>query len=198
MQGNSVTVITAVYGSEFWDGIAQCAKRSVIRQTVTPEFYSIIRGADIIDSRNNALMAETEWIIILDADDEFDVGYIESMKKKALEVEGDIFVPAVHKYYAGGQIDTDQTHYQPKDLMTGNYIVVSAMIRTSLFKQLGGFHDYDTLEDWDLWLRAEEAGARFVQCPDAILKVHKRFGSRNSNKSFNEILENAKHRRGII
>ncbi len=34
--------------------------------------------------------------------------------------------------------------------MTGNYIVVSAMIRTSLFKQLGGFHGYESLEDWDL------------------------------------------------
>lgn len=196
MQGNSVAVVVPIYGDlQFWSTFADRAVHSAFLQTVKATSIIQSAGSGIADSRNKGALLnhDCEFIIFLDADDELDPNYILEM----LKGEGDIRVPSVHRYYQDGRIDTDQSWYTPKDLMTGNYIVVGAMIRTSLFKQLGGFHDYESLEDWDLWLRAEEAGATFTQCPKAIYKVHKRVGSRNSNKSFNEILANAKQRRGI-
>ena len=193
---NSVAVVIPIYGdTDFWERMAINAHRSCEDQTFMNFQLVYSKGENITECRNKALEnVNTEYLIFLDADDELHPTYIEEM----LKGNADIRVPSVHRHYENGHLDTDQTHYQPKDLMTGNYIVVSAMIRTSLFKQLGGFHDYDTLEDWDLWLRAEEAGATFEQIPNAILKVNKRLGSRNSNKSFYEILDKAKTRRGIV
>ena len=192
---NSVTVLIPIYGHDLkrWIDLAMIAKESVDAQTVQPEHCLVLIGKDITECRNNALAFRTEFTIFLDADDTLHPTYIEEMLKGT----ADIRVPSVHRHYQDGRIDTDQHWYQPKDLMTGNYIVVSAMIRTSLFKQLGGFHDYETLEDWDLWLRAEEAGATFEQIPEATLHVNKRVGSRNSNKSMPLILENARKRRSI-
>lgn len=192
-RNETVAVIIPVYGDhEIWDSLAERAGNSALSQTIRP-FVNIEEGDNITKCRNIALISNTEYLIFLDADDTLHPTYIEEMMKGT----ADIRVPSVHRHYENGDIDTDQRHYKPKDLMTGNYIVVSAMIRTSLFKQLGGFHDYESLEDWDLWLRAEEAGATFEQVPEAILHVNKRIGSRNSNKSFNEILGKAKVRRGI-
>lgn len=190
----AVTVIIPVYGDhEIWDELAELARQSALNQTIRP-FHIVISEADNIkDCRNDALNFDGDFIIFLDADDTLHPTYIEEMLKGT----ADIRVPSVHRHYENGHIDTDQKWYQPKDLMTGNYIVVSAMIRTSLFKQIGGFHDYESLEDWDLWLRAEESGATFEQIPEAILHVNKRIGSRNSNKSFDDIFNNAKVRRGI-
>lgn len=199
MQGSSVVVIIPVYGqnSYMYYEMANKARESVISQNLRG-FPVIMTGENIQKCRNNALEIDSDWIIFLDADDWLEPTYIGEMLKKAEQhPDGDIFVPSVHRHYEDGRIDTDQHWYTPKDLMTGNYIVVSAMIRTSLFKKLGGFNDYESLEDWDLWLRSEEAGAKFIQCPEAILHISKRDNSRNSNKSYFEILNNAKKRRGI-
>lgn len=193
---NSVCVIIPIYGNlEYWQPMADNAAKSVDNQTVKATSVIVSIGKDIADARNNAglLKHDCEYIIFLDADDELHPSYIEEM----LKLDGDIRVPAVHRHYKDGRIDTDQHWYTPKDLMTGNYIVIGAMIRSSLFKLLGGFDDYESLEDWDLWLRAEESGAIFEQRTGAIYKAYRRVGSRNSNKSLNEILENAKKRRGI-
>lgn len=194
MQENRVWVIIPVYGDlKVWQYRAYIAAESIRKQTIQPDSMLIVKGHNITHCRNVALTTDSEFIIFLDADDELHPNYIEEMLKGT----SDIRVPAVHRYYEDGSIDTDQKWYTPKDLMTGNYIVVGAMVRTELFKKLGGFHDYESLEDWDLWLRAEEAGATFEQVPNATYKVHKRAGSRNSNKSFHQILDNAKQRRGI-
>lgn len=193
MLENSVTVIIPVYGDlEKWVPLALKAFESANSQTIKPDNVFVSTGTNIRDCRNSAgLVVGSDWLLFLDADDTLSPTYIEEM----LKGYGDIRVPSVHRHYEDGSIDTDQKWYTPIPLMHRNYIVVSAMIRTSLFKQLGGFHDYESLEDWDLWLRAEESGATFEQIPDAILHVNKRVGSRNNNNSYTQILENARKRR---
>lgn len=194
---DGVTVIIPVYGDlEKWTPLAVKAYQSATHQTIKAEKVIISTGNNITECRNTALQCDTEFIIFLDADDTLNPDYIEKM----LAGIADVRVPSVYRYkdhpYPHNLIpDKDQSWYNPVPLMHRNYIVVSAMIRTSLFKQLGGFHDYESLEDWDLWLRAEEAGATFEQIPDAVLHVNKRNGSRNSNVSYNQILDNAKARR---
>jgi hypothetical protein len=192
MSANSVSVIIPVYGDlEKWTPLSIRAFQSANNQTVKADRVIISTGTNITECRNIGLYEQSEFLIFLDADDILQPTYIEEM----LKGNGDIRVPSVHRYYENGLIDTDQKWYQPKPLMTGNYIVVSAMVRTSLFKQLNGFNDYESLEDWDLWLRAEELGAKFEKCPNAILNVSKRPQSRNSNISLPLILENARIRR---
>lgn len=45
----------------------------------------------------------------------------------------------------------------------------SVMMRASLLARLGGYRDFDGPEDYDLWLRAHAAGARFAKLPDVLL-----------------------------
>jgi len=45
----------------------------------------------------------------------------------------------------------------------------SVMMRASLLTGLGGYRDFDGPEDYDLWLRAHAAGARFAKLPEVLL-----------------------------
>jgi glycosyltransferase involved in cell wall biosynthesis len=45
----------------------------------------------------------------------------------------------------------------------------TVMMRTSLLRALGGYRDFDGPEDYDLWLRAHAAGARFAKLPEVLL-----------------------------
>jgi glycosyltransferase involved in cell wall biosynthesis len=45
----------------------------------------------------------------------------------------------------------------------------SVMMRSSLLARLGGYRDFDGPEDYDLWLRAHAAGARFAKLPEVLL-----------------------------
>jgi hypothetical protein len=45
----------------------------------------------------------------------------------------------------------------------------SVMVRATLLRRLGGYRDFDGPEDYDLWLRALLAGARFAKLPQALL-----------------------------
>lgn len=45
----------------------------------------------------------------------------------------------------------------------------SVMLRAELLQRLGGYRDFDGPEDYDLWLRAARAGARFAKLPEVLL-----------------------------
>jgi hypothetical protein len=161
---------------EYWAGQAQRALHSVKMQSRQPEKVIISIADNLQEARNNeGLRATTSHIIFLDADDELQQRYIESMCKGT----GHVRVPKVYRFSDNGACDTDQFWYTPRPLIQGNYIVVGAMIRADVFKLVGGFRDLPMLEDWDLWLRIEEKCCSFVQCPEAIYHIHVREG-RNS------------------
>ncbi len=56
-----------------------------------------------------------------------------------------------------------------EQLRYGNFIPANAWIRASLVRELGGWRDSSECahgwEDWDFWLRALDAGARFRMIP---------------------------------
>jgi len=192
----TVTVIIPVFNDlEYFGELAKRAYESIKNQTVQPDKVLISIGNDMQSARNEpALKVNTDYIIFLDADDTLDKHYIENITK----FDADIVVPSVHRIYPDGTVNRDQAPYLPKNLMIGNYIVIGALLKADLFKGLGGFHDYDALEDWDFYLRAEEAGAKFVQGTSAIYEIHVRENSRNTSSNAHDIvLGNAKKRRGI-
>ena len=45
----------------------------------------------------------------------------------------------------------------------------TVMMRASLLGRLGGYRAFDGPEDYDLWLRARAAGARFAKLPETLL-----------------------------
>ena len=172
-----VTVCIPIFGDEEkYLNLADNAIQSVKGQTEKSVSLNISIADNLMIARNIVgLNAETDYLIFLDADDTLDLHYIESM----LKVDADVVVPTVHRYYSDGTVNKDQYWYTPTDLMERNYIVVGSMIKTSMFKKVGGFHDLPIYEDWQLWLRMQEAGAKFKQCPDAIYNIHVRDNSRN-------------------
>lgn len=152
------------------------AGSSVVRQSVQPAHLVVSVGATLVEARNRpGLLATTEWLCFLDADDELDERYIEHM----LAGEGDIRQPSTL-----GVVDGVEDDYPvlipPKPLAVANYIVIGAFVRAELFKRVGGFRDYEAFEDWDLWRRCWAAGATITAVPEAVYRVHVRSGSRNS------------------
>ncbi len=45
----------------------------------------------------------------------------------------------------------------------------SVLLRRATLLDLGGYREFDGPEDYDLWLRAHDAGLRFAKCPETLL-----------------------------
>lgn len=138
---------------------------------------------DTLEQARNkgAQKCRSNWAIFLDADDELHPNYITAMLHAARTTDGDIFKPATLGVVDG--VEDDEPVMIPKrNLITGNHIVIGAMVRLDWFHCVGGFRDLPILEDWDLWLRlCAEWDAKVVEVPEAIYKVHVQPNSRNQN-----------------
>lgn len=177
-----VTVVVATYGDPSWQELA--FERAV--PSAQDQGVQVIQahGVDLMDARNTGLKnVQTSWVIFLDADDELEPGYIDAM----LAATGDIRVPQVRYVHpkrerrpyfprVAGHYHHDCT---AECLAFGNWIVIGAMVRTRLLRDVGGFRDFDWSEDWDLWVRCWQAGATFERVPDAVYRAHVRPDSRN-------------------
>lgn len=149
---------------------------SVARQAVQADELVISVGTTLQEARNRpGLRATTEWLCFLDADDELDASYIQHM----LAGEGDIRQPSTLGVVNGVE-DDYPVLIPPRPLAVSNYIVIGAFVRAALFRQVGGFEDYEAFEDWDLWRRCWAAGAAIGAVPEAVYRVHVRPDSRNS------------------
>ena len=179
----TVDVVVATYGSEdLWDLLSARAVASVACQTVLPEAVFQVHdsaGTDLSSVRNRAASySESDWLIFLDADDELDPDYVESM----LEGEGDMRWPSTLGVVDGKEDDAPVLLTPRYDnFLIGNHMVIGTMVRRELFQKVGGFREGLTiLEDWDLWIRCVIAGGKARPCPNAIYRVHVRSDSRNT------------------
>jgi hypothetical protein len=180
-----VTIVVATFGDPSY---REMAERVAIPSAEATECPVIPVHGDTIHGARNAGLAqvETEWIIYLDADDELEPGYVDAM----LAGVADVRVPRV-RYVTEGQPTPDPVmpkvvwprhrHRHPACtqacLVDGNWIVIGALARTQLLRDVGGWRDY-AWEDWDAWLRCHLAGATITPCPDAIYRANRRPGSR--------------------
>lgn len=191
-----VTICIATFGDPSWRDLAAArAIPSAERQGV-PVVY--VHGDTLHDARNSAVeLADTEWVIHLDADDELTEGYVEDMCAGSADVRA----PAVTYAHANLYTCTrpkvprvaGHNHQCIADCLTdGNWLVVGSMVRRQMVLDVGGWRDFPVYEDWDLWLRCHLAGASFEAIPRAVYKAHARPGSRNRGPSQEE--KNATHR----
>lgn len=170
-----VDVIVPVFGpARYRVWAEERALPSIRAQTVQPEQIIVIDGVNPADARNNgAALAEAEFLLFVDADDEISETYVAAMLggtcdlrgpattfHKRTGIEGPLLVPA-------------------RDLEDSNYLVIGTLVRRALFEQVGGFRDWPVHEDYDLWLRCARAGASIEQIEEAVYVVHEHVGSRN-------------------
>lgn len=198
---NGVHVVVASYGSG-WKERAATAVRSVEAQTVSPrwvtDYHRTSKDSDLADLRNcaAATVPEAEWLIFLDADDQLHPEYVERM----LAGTADVRQPSTAGVHPDGRVE-DPCLIPRRDLLTGNYIVIGAMMRKDAFDAVGGFRSLPIYEDWDLWLRLEEHGCTFESIPAATYLVTVRGDSRNNQavdvqrRWFKVIREDALRRR---
>jgi glycosyltransferase involved in cell wall biosynthesis len=178
-------IIATIPGRE---DLLKRAVASVSAQTFKD--YEVIVEADLNREgpavvRNRAASGATgEFIAILDDDDEFKPEHLARLVQHAEETGADVVYPWFDLIRGGVNrndwqfllIDGKPAFGQPFNgdaLRRGNYIPVTALVRRSMFEQVGGFPSPGTpewphaeCEDWGMWLRLLDAGAKFSHLPE--------------------------------
>lgn len=144
-------------------------------------------------TRNRAWRdARGEWVAFLDDDDELRPDHVERCLRRALETGADLVYPWFNIHDDAGNdisyrdplsVPVGGVYLSPygvefnddlrRELLTrNNFIPVTVLVRRSLLEAVGGFPIPNTdewtescCEDWGLWRRLLNAGARFEHLP---------------------------------
>lgn len=172
-------------------------------KSIGPETVSVM-GAIEADTdgngpsvtRNRALVRTLgagvlpKWIAFLDDDDTFQPDHLSKCVAHAEATGADVVYPWFD-LMVGERVDNSRDPLliggkpafgQPFDaaaLQANNYIPVTALVRTPLFIQAGGFPEANSegwphpdCEDWGLWLRLLGQGAKFSHLPERTWTWH--------------------------
>jgi glycosyltransferase involved in cell wall biosynthesis len=171
-----ISVITAALPSRLDRLCEACA--SVRAQTHPAAEHLVAIDYDRRGSaatRNALLRAATgEWVAVLDDDDLLMPRHLETLLAASQDAD------VVYSFCAveGRPGWSPNRTFDAEALRQGNYIPVTALIRRSLLDELGGWKDSALcpygFEDWQLWLDALTAGARFVCVPEVtwVYRLH--------------------------
>ncbi len=123
-----------------------------------------------------------DLLVRLDADDRLSPTYLEDLAL-ALDLSGaDVAYTGVCMFGARTELRRPAP-FSPRNLARENFVHASAMFRRHVWERSGGYRtDFDRLglEDWEFWLHALEAGARFVAVDTCELEYRQHAGpSRN-------------------
>jgi glycosyltransferase involved in cell wall biosynthesis len=165
----SISVITAAIPARI-DKLAEaCAS---VRAQRHPAFEHLIRvdydRQGSAATRNVlAYSATGEYVAPLDDDDVLLPNHLSLLAAGAEDSGADI----VYSFcQVEGRPWSPNSTFDPDRLRRENYIPVTALIRASLLRRLGGWRNSaecaNGFEDHDLWLRALDSGARFFCVPD--------------------------------
>jgi hypothetical protein len=152
-----ITVITAtIPGRE--DMLAEC-RASVAAQTLPAAkhlVYKDTQGRGIQHSMNVLWpQVRTEWLQWIADDDILYPGHLEAVA--AYTASADI----IHSNCV--VVGRDGFHPDTKDYEDGLWHTATALMRTSLVREIGGWDERAFPEDHFFWLKAKRAGARFAK-----------------------------------
>lgn len=148
-------------------------------------------GEGAATTRNRALSeVNTPLVAFLDDDDEFKPGHLSKCLTHMLRTGADIVYPWFDINRIGAiRNDLDPLYingkpafghlFDPEALNRNNYIPVTVLARTDLLRQVGGFPvpgspewPHKDCEDWGMWLRLRDAGARFSHLAERTWTWH--------------------------
>ena len=167
------------------------AAASVRAQTLRPAVHAI--AVDYENAGIGALLnrlargTEAEWLARLDDDDLLQPSHLEVLSSAAEKADVVYSWCDVAPRVENGVVPDlpavlEEDRWLPNQdfdesrLRAGNYIPATTLVRRSLWAELAGWRedgwrfggerdDPARTEDWDFWLRALDAGARFVCVP---------------------------------
>lgn len=115
----------------------------------------------------------TPWTLFLDDDDLLLPNYVDAVTPHLKGAD------VVYTSWLLSGADEPLPHpWDPELLLTRNFIPVTACVRTSALRAVGGFPQARE-EDWALWLALQAAGARFTYVPVIAWRYRRRIGGRN-------------------
>lgn len=164
------------------------ALRSVCAQTWEPNQIVVHidhEGVGAAEAKNRALAAiSTEWVAFLDDDDEFHPPHLEALYTCAQQTGADLVYPWFTGINSDGLFAVPDEHgrlrtpfgqpwiddiHIPYIRQAGNFIPTTVLCRTELARQVGGFvgrDGTDSGDDYGLWMRLLDAGAKFAHLPE--------------------------------
>lgn len=147
------------------------AKASVERQTLQGVEHLVAVDEKRVGQgfvRNElAKRAHGDWLVFLDDDDLLDPQFAELHLEHAEATGADVVysicrMPASYTGWAPRIADFDEALLRKPNC---NYIPVTALVRRSMFEEVGGFKQPRALDDWNLWVSLLNAGAKFEYLP---------------------------------
>jgi glycosyltransferase involved in cell wall biosynthesis len=171
---DSCSIIIATYGDNRWKKLAEeRAYPSVKGQKANEIIISHEPLGTAASCKNNAIReAKSKWIAICDADDELEDGYVES----ALQSPGDLRYPRVRYIppdFSDPLKDGELTTLTRRHLLMGNYMVIGTLFEKERFLQVGGFSEFESWEDWYLFMQLNYLGAVPVLCEQSVYRVYR-------------------------
>lgn len=155
-------------------------------EELTLEQFTVYKkkGYKIIDQKNAGLAAarnagikaaKAAYIMLLDADN---IVMIDFLQKASTILDNNESVGVV---YSDAEYFEEKTgrwivgEFNLQKLMITNYIDACAMVRKSVFEELGGYDEEmkkikSGWEDWDMWLRIAFSGKQFYYLPEVGFK----------------------------
>jgi glycosyltransferase involved in cell wall biosynthesis len=172
---------TPPVSNAIFDGVPRGVVTKLLR-------HDVPKGASA--SRNLGISAaSSEFISFLDDDDEFLPNKIEFLSKKIAELDCDIIHHSATIAYdiEGVQYNTSiNTGFNFEELLTENLVggTPVSCVKRHLLLEIGSFDsELPALQDWDLWLRAAQRGARFCSVPSVLVICHNETGLPSITKS---------------
>lgn len=174
-----VSVVIATYGEQRWSDLAferafPSARAQERAHEVVIHHYPEL---SLSEARNAAARDATgDYLCFLDADDELDPHYLDSMLLAEPFVAREVLaqpllVPAVTYVHENGW-ETPPGVPNRGRWPQINECVIGTLVEASLFRYVGGFREWPSIEDYDLWLRCHDAGAQLVYVEGAIYRAH--------------------------
>lgn len=173
--GIDCSVVISTFGDPKWQALAQERAIPSAGSFGVPVYYN--HCDSLYEARNKGLYeVETEYVCHVDADDALAPGFFESMAK----VSGDLRPPSVNYVHQNvtfmprviGRYGVHKHICRAECLEEGNWLVVGTVARTKLLQDIGGWRDYVTFEDFDLFQRAWIAGATITPVPEAVYRAY--------------------------
>lgn len=171
-----IDVIVPAHPARVANGMLKRAVDSVQAQTVPARAVVQLDAtrAGSAATRNAALKGVTSaWVAFLDSDDTMDPGHLEKLAAHAETAGADLAYPW---FRVDGYQDPWPWRYgmefDPVALRRGNFIPVTVLARTDLVRDVGGFiadrkfAPPAQCDEWGLWLRMLDAGAKIIHLPE--------------------------------
>jgi len=196
----NVSVVIATFGDQDWSDLAWSHAYPSASDEHPYETKMIhLPDGTLAQARNRGANDATgDWLLFLDADDELAPGYLAAMKKMMrywnfarpgdLRENPMLFVPSVSYVHAPEYDGATGFASEPRIPQEGqwprlNECVIGTLVPRRLFLDLGGFRELPSLEDYDLFLRCFDAGARLDYVRDAVYRAYVSADGRNADQS---------------